>query len=47
MVKSNVFKVMNWKYIPRGTKLINSTWKMRKKPDGNFRTTNAIRGLMQ
>lgn len=36
MVKYNVFKVVNKKDLPRGTKLFDSAWAMKKKPDGTF-----------
>ena len=45
MVKYNVFKVINQKDLPLGTKLFDSTWAM--KPDGTYRAQNAIWGLMQ
>ena len=35
--KYNVFKVVNWKDLPLGTKLFDSTWAMKKKPDGAYR----------
>ncbi|VEU33926.1 unnamed protein product [Pseudo-nitzschia multistriata] len=47
MVKYNVFRVVKPKEIPKGTKLFDSTWAMKKKPDGTFRARNAIRGFMQ
>ena len=47
MKKHNVFKVINRKDLPPGTKLFDSTWAMKKKPDGCFRARNAIHGFMQ
>ena len=47
MVKYNVFKVINRKDLPPGTKLFDSTWATKKKPDGTYRARNAIRGFMQ
>ena len=42
MVKYNVFKVINRKDLPPGTKLFDSTWAMKKKPDGTYRAWNTI-----
>ena len=47
MIKYNVFKVINQKDLPPGTKLFGSTWAMKKKPDGTCGARNAIRGFMQ
>ena len=47
MKKYNVFKVINRRDLPPGTKLFDSTWAMKKKPDGSYRARNAIRGFMQ
>ena len=47
MKKYNVFRVVNWKDLPPGTKLFDSTWAMKKKPDGTYRARNAIRGFLQ
>ena len=47
MVKYNVFKVINWKDLPPGTKLFDSTWAMKNKPNKIYRTRNAIREFMQ
>ena len=47
MVKYNVFKVINWKDLPPGTKLFDSTWAIQKKPNGTCRDRNAIRAFMQ
>ena len=47
MVKYNVFKVINQKYLPPGVKLFDSTWAMKKKPDGTYRARNAVWGFMQ
>ena len=46
MIKYNVFKV-NRKDLPRGTKIFDSTWAMKKKADGTFRARNAIQGFQQ
>ena len=47
MKKYNVFRVVNRKDLPPGTKLFDSTWAMKKKADGSYRARNAIRGFMQ
>ena len=47
MAKYNIYKVINQKDFPPGTKLFNPTWTMKKKPDGTYRARNAIRGFMQ
>ena len=47
MKKYNVFRVVNRNNLPPGTKLFDSTWAMKKKPDGTYRARNAIRGFMQ
>lgn len=47
MVKYNVFEVVHTKDVPKGARLMDSTWAMKKKPDGTFRAINAIRGFMQ
>ena len=36
MKKYNVFQVVHSKDIPKGTKIFDSTWAMKKKPDGTF-----------
>jgi len=41
MKKYNVFRVVNRKDLPPGTKLFDSTWAMKKKPDGSYRARNA------
>ena len=47
MVKYNVFKVINQNDLPQGTKLFDSTWAMKKKPNGTYRARNGIWGFMQ
>ena len=47
MKKYNVIQVINRKDLPPGTKLFDSTWAMKKKPDRTYRARNAIRGFMQ
>lgn len=37
MVKYNVFQVVNNKVVPKGTKLMNFTWAMKKKSNGVYR----------
>jgi len=47
MLKYNVFKVVNRKDVPKGVKMFDSAWAMKKKADGTFRARNAIRGFKQ
>ena len=47
MIKYNVFKVVNQKDLPPGTKLFDFTWATKNKPHGTYRARNAIRGFMQ
>ena len=47
MVKYNIFKVINQKDLPPGTKLFDLAWAMKKKPNGTYRARNAIPGFMQ
>ena len=47
MVKYNVFNVIKQKDLSPGTKLFDSTWAMKKKPDGTYRAWNTIWGFMQ
>ena len=47
MQKYNVFEVVHPKDVPKGTKLMNFTWAMKKNASGVYRARLAARGFQQ
>ena len=47
MVKYNVFLVIKPKDVPKGTKLIDFSWAMKKKPSGVYPARLALQGFKQ
>ena len=47
MVKHNVFKAVPAAEVPKGAKILSSTWAMKKKANGTFRARLNARGYEQ
>jgi hypothetical protein len=47
MLDNGVFEPVNISKIPKGTKLIDTTWAMKKKSSGTLRGRINVRGFRQ
>ena len=47
MIKYNVFEVVHKDDVPKGTKVVDYAWAMKKKPSGVYRARLAARGFKQ
>jgi hypothetical protein len=47
MSKSNVFKVVPYKNVPKGSKILTSMWAMKKKASGVYHAQMNARGYEQ
>jgi hypothetical protein len=47
MIDSGVFKSMKLSKVPKGVKLIDTTWAMKKKSSGTLRLGVNVRGFKQ
>jgi hypothetical protein len=47
MIKTNVFKVVTYKDVPKGSKILTSTWAMKKKASGIYHAQINARGYEQ
>lgn len=43
MIKYNVFKPVHWLHVPPGTKVIDFTWVMKKKPNRSYLAISLVR----
>ena len=47
MLKNGVWEVVDQNNVPQGSNIIDSTWALKKKANGNYRAHLAARGFKQ